>query len=246
METPTKKGVVVFSSYPAVAVDLGSNAIGLWAARRGTVSGDCGDGSLVRRGRIVDPEGCEAQLMHLVRRYSEPVPAGGVVVACRPVLAETADQLVMRRVLETVFAPARLVLMDTVRAAAIGSGAAAGTLLVADVGAQLTETALLEHGRLSAGRRADIGTRDLTRGATVDLISDIVVRHIDELRAGPHARQVTAALARGILLVGDGASHDDLAAALGVRVHRAASPRTAALNGAGLAAMSLARHPALR
>ena len=233
----------------ALAVDLGSCTVGMWAARRGTVSSRCGDpyasaGTLVRRGRVVDVDGCVALLSHLARRYAQPVPPGGVVVACRPVLASQAEQDATRRVLDAVFAPARVRFLDTVRAAAIGAGATAGTLLVVDIGAELTEVALLTNGRVVAARRAEIGTRDLSSGATVDLISDNVVRHIDDLRAGP---DVLAAMARGLLLVGDGALHPGLAPALSgmlrVGVHGAAAPRTAALNGAGLAAMSLLRHP---
>jgi rod shape-determining protein MreB and related proteins len=236
----------------ALAVDLGSCAVGVWAAHRGTVSGPCGDayasaGTLVRRGRVVDGDSCATLLSHLVRRYSDPIPAGGVVVACRPVLATEAEQAAIRGVLEAVFAPTRLHLIDTVRAAAIGSGAAAGTLLIVDVGAHLTEVALLEHGRVIAARRADLGTRDLSRGATVNLISGAVVRLVRILGAGSAASRLATAVARGLLLVGDGAAHPDLAPALSrslrVRVHRAASPRTAALSGAGLAAMSLLHHP---
>ena len=132
---------------PALAVDLGSRAVGVWATHRGTLTGPCGDadtaaGAPVRRGRVVDVDGCIALLTRMVSRYAEPVPAGGMVVACRPVGATEADQAATRLVLEAVFAPARLHFIDTVRAAAIGSGAAAGTLLVADVGAQLTEVAI--------------------------------------------------------------------------------------------------------
>jgi rod shape-determining protein MreB len=241
------------TSPTALAVDLGSCTIGVWASHRGTVSGPCGDasasvGSLVRRGRVVDIDGCVTLLSQLARQYQEPVPAGGVVVACRPVLASDADQDVTRRVLDAVFAPARLLFIDTVRAAAIGSGAHAGTLLVVDVGAELTEVALLKDGRVIAARRTEIGTRDLKRGATVDLISDNVLRHVDDMRAGSDVSDLRTAMARGVLLVGDGAVYPGLAPAvsgmLRVRVHRAAAPRTAALNGAGLAAMSLLRHPA--
>jgi len=236
----------------ALAVDLGSCTVGVWAAHHGTVSGSCDDastsaGRLVRRGRVVDVDGCTSLLARLVRRYPQPLPQAGVVVACRPVLASEADQEATRRVLDAVFAPERLVFIDTVRAAAVGSGAAAGSLLVVDIGAELTEVALLTDGRVRAARRTEIGTRDLTRGATVDLISDNVLRHIDDLRAGPDASTLGTAMARGILLVGDGAVHPGLATAISgllrVRVHRAAAPRTAALNGAGLAAMSLLRHP---
>jgi rod shape-determining protein MreB and related proteins len=237
----------------AIAVDLGSSAFGAWAAHRGTVNAPCGDvftsaGSLIRRGRIVDVDGCVTMLSQLIRRFSEPIPAGGIVAACRPVLAGDQDQAAMRRVIEAVFTPTRLMFIDTVRAAAIGSGAAAGSLLVTDIGAQLTEVALLHHGRVIAARRADIGTRDLSRGATADLISDIVARHIDDLRATTATPDLAPALTRGLLLVGDGAAHPGLSAALSAAlrlpVHRAASPRTAALNGAGLAAMSLLHHPA--
>ncbi|MGC5662760.1 rod shape-determining protein [Micromonospora sp. WMMD723] len=237
----------------AVAIDLGSSSIGVWAAHRGTISAPCGDaflsaGSLIRRGRIIDVDRCEILLSQVISRFSEPVPAGGVVAACRPVLAGDHDRAVVRRVVEAVLAPSHLVFIDTVRAAAIGSGAAAGSLLIADVGAQLTEVALLHHGRVVAARRADIGTRDLAYGATVDLVSDVVAYHIETLRAGTARTRLAPALTRGLLLVGDGATHPGLSpalsAALRLPVHRAASPRTAALNGAGLAAMSLLRHPA--
>lgn len=75
----------------AVAIGLGSSSIGVWAAHRGTISAPCGDastsaGSLIRRGCIVDADGCVILLSHLIRLFSEPVPPGGVVAACRPVL----------------------------------------------------------------------------------------------------------------------------------------------------------------
>src|SRR3712207_185874 len=97
----------------ALAVDLGSNAVGVWAAHRGTITGPCGDvlasaGTLVRRGRIVDSDGCVTLLKELISRYAEPVPPGGVVAACRPILAGERDQAMLRQVLEAVFAPARL------------------------------------------------------------------------------------------------------------------------------------------
>ena len=236
----------------ALAVDLGSSTIGVWAAHRGTVSGPCGDAyasvtTLVRRGRIVDVDSCITMLSQLIGRYSDPIPSGGVVVACRPVLAGEQDQARMRHVLEAVFEPSRLVFIDTVRAAAVGSGAAAGTLLIADLGAQLTEVAVLKNGHVIAARRAEIGTCDLDRGATADLISDIVARHIDDMRVSSAASDLPSATKRGLLLVGDGAVYPDLSAALSttlrLHVHRAVAPRTAALNGAGLAAMSLIRHP---
>jgi rod shape-determining protein MreB len=55
-------------------------------------------------------------------------------------------------------------------------------------------------------------------------------------------------LTRGLMVVGDGALKPSLtlqlAANLRIPVRSATAPWTAALNGAGLAAMSAARHPA--
>jgi rod shape-determining protein MreB len=237
---------------PAVAVDLGSGTVGVWVADRGTLTSSCGDpfGSVVRRGRIVDAAGCRTLLSGLLCRYAEPVQPGGVVVACRPVLSAPADDEAVRRLMTAVFAPSRLLLIDTVRAAAIGAGAAAGTLVIADVGAQVTEVAVLEQGRTVAARRADIGTADLDRQGLFDLLAGTVARHVTDLGDDPVAPGAARALTnRGLLLVGDGAVHPELSArlstALRVRTHSAASPRTAALNGAGLAAMAARRHPAV-
>ncbi|MCO8278062.1 rod shape-determining protein [Actinoplanes sp. TRM 88003] len=237
----------------ALAVDLGSCTTGVWAARRGSISASCTDpgsatAEAVRRGRIVDADECIASLSALVRRYVEPVPRGGVIVACRPVLSGEAELRVSRRVLQAVFQPRRVLFIDSVRAAAIGSGAAAGTLLVVDVGAELTEVALLREGRVTAARRIDIGVRDLARGATLELITDAVASHVNAVRAGPGAADLPAALRRGALLVGAGASQPELTKALArtlrAPVHRAASPVTAALHGAGQVAKSILRHPA--
>jgi rod shape-determining protein MreB len=238
-----------------VAVDLGSACARVWASRQSSVSAATGAsfgvaGSLVRRGRILDEQGCIALLSDLARRFPEPITADGVVVACRPVQATMTEQYALRRVVTAVFAPSRLLLIDSVRAAAIGTGAAAGVRLVVDVGAQLTEIALLDHGRVAVARRVDIGTHDVSLGAPLDLLADIVARGVCDLHCSPGvADLVSAALAGGMLLVGDGALHPGLssrlAGALGISVRCAESPRAAAISGAGFAAMSVLRHPAI-
>jgi rod shape-determining protein MreB len=237
---------VTVAAKPApLAVDLGSRTARLWTTDGGTVIGPCG--ALVQRGRVVDAGGCAGMLSDLVRRHREPVAAGGLIVACRPVLATRSDEEVIRQVLDSAFAPDRVLFVDTVRAAAVGSGAAAGSLLLVDAGAELTEVALLEHGRVIAAHRAEVGTRDVADADPVVRISDFIVGSVDELRAGPHAGDLLRAIARGVLLVGDGAVHPTLASvlsqALRVRVHRAVAPHTVALQGAGRAAMSFLRHP---
>ena len=105
-------------------------------------------------------------LTRLLHTFPQALPVGPVVVACRPVLATPADQDAIRRVVTAAFAPSRVLLIDTVRAAAIGCGAGAGVLLIADVGAQLTEVAVLVDGRVGSGpprrdghQRPDAGWR---------------------------------------------------------------------------------------
>ncbi|MCM0675351.1 cell shape-determining protein MreB, partial [Micromonospora phytophila] len=123
----------------------------MWLGPGGVLSVPVGEGlrtPVVRRGRVVDGPRCVVELRRLLRDHRTPVPVGALVVACRPVLSSSADQEAMRRVLTAVLAPSRLLFVDTVRAGAIGAGAAAGTLLLADVGAQLTEVAVLKDGRV--------------------------------------------------------------------------------------------------
>jgi rod shape-determining protein MreB len=239
---------------PAVAVDLGSGQARLWAVGDGTRVAPCTGEALrrptplVRRGRIVDTAGCIAlltRLLHSVHAFSTPP----VVVACRPVLAVPADQDAIRRVVTAALAPSRVLLIDTVRAAAIGSGTAAGVLLVADIGAELTEVAVLVGGRVAAARRAETGTRDGAPDGTARLLTGVVTRLVADIGGNPRMRRLTAtALARGVLVVGDGATTPELnirlAANLRAPVRPACSPRLAALTGAGLAAMAACRHPA--
>jgi rod shape-determining protein MreB and related proteins len=243
------------SAWPsAAAVDLGSGHTQVWVAGRGSVSCPTGDtvratGSLVRRGRVTDGSGCINMLSELIRQYRDPVPEGSVVVVCRPVLATLAEQHALHRVVTDVFPASRVLFIDTVRAAAVGAGAGAGPLLIADIGAQVTEAAVLQHGRVRAARRADLGTRDIDRGGSTDLVARTATGMINELRRDPSAQPVVrAALTRGLIVVGDGAMRPELtlqiATNLRIAVRAAASPRAAALNGAGLAAMAATRHPA--
>ncbi|MEV0155487.1 cell shape-determining protein MreB [Micromonospora sp. NPDC050686] len=245
-------GPAVAVDVAPVAVDLGSAQLRIWLGPGGILSVPVGHGlrkPVIRRGRVVDGPGCAAELRRLLREHRTPVPVGALVVACRPVLTRPADQEATRRVLTAVLAPSRLLFVDSVRAGAIGAGAAAGTLLLADIGAQLTEVAVLEDGQVVAARRAEVGTRDLNHEVTAAMLADTVSRLIRELRQESALRPlVRAALARGVIVIGDGATRPDLTArlvaTLGATVHRAAAPRIAALTGAGLAAVSALRHRA--
>jgi len=239
----------------AVAVDLGSGQARLWACGDGIrVAPSAGEAlsrptPLVRRGRILDAAGCVSLLTRLLRASAQVPPAGPVVVACRPVLAAVADQDAIRRVVTAVFTPSRVLLIDTVRAAAIGSGAAAGVVLIADIGAELTEVAVVVDGRVAAARRAEVGTHDGAPGGASRLLAGVVTRLVADIGGNRRMRPLAAAsLTRGVIVIGDGATMPELtgrlAANLRVPVRPACSPRLAALRGAGLAAMVACRHPA--
>ncbi|MFF5289064.1 rod shape-determining protein [Paractinoplanes globisporus] len=254
-EPPVDTQATAETSPTAIAVILGSSQTHLWVAGRGGVScpssETAGTHAAVRRGRVADGSGCVGVLTQLTRQHRDPIPADPVVVVCRPVLATMAEQYALRRVATAVFAPSRVLFIDTVRAAAIGAGAATGGLLIADIGAELSEVAVLQDGRVAAARRTDLGTRDLKRGTPTEVLAQATTRMVGELRRDPAAPAlVPAALTRGLMVVGDGAMTPSLmsqiATDLRVLVRSAAAPWTAALNGAGLAAMAAARHPAIR
>ena len=239
----------------AVGLDLGSAYTRIWVSGRPmlhvpTISASLTNPvSLIRRGRITDASEMQALLERLLRRYRRPVPAGAVLVACRPVLSDADDDRTVRRLLAEVFAPSRILFIDTARAAAVGAGAAPGVQMVVDVGAQLTEVAILAGAGVAAARRAELGTNDFIRPSTPDVLVDTVVGLIDDLRRDPDSRALAStAVQGGLLLVGGGASRPGLAAALAgvaeTAVRSAAQPRVAAVHGAGLAALSVLRRSA--
>lgn len=240
----------------AVGVDLGSGYLRIWASGGPLVDvptiGDSltAPGPLVRRGRITDAEGLRAVLARVIARNHGQLPSGSVVVACRPVLSGPGDEAAARRLLTEAFAPSRLLFIDSVRAAAIGAGAAPGSLLVADVGADLVEVAVLSGGRVVGARRADIGMNDLIDCTSPGPIAYTVADLFTELRRDPDSRKPAAtALGRGIVLVGGGATRPHLAAqisaTLGLAVRPSAIPRVTAVRGAGLAAMAALRRTAM-
>jgi len=242
----------------AVGVDLGSADTRVWASGRGTLHVTNPAAAAVQwsgpvvRGRVTDPEAVRLRLSGLLCGRRRPLPAGVVVVACRPVGADAEAQSVLREVMTTVFRPARLLFIDTVRAAAVGAGAAPGPLLVADVGAHLTEVAVLAGGVVIAAQRRDVGLHDHAGALDPDAaVIAAVTELIGQVRLQPGRRQAIAAAVRGgLLLVGGGATRPRLAAriagAAGLPVRRPAAPHLAAVRGAGLAALAALRRGAVR
>ncbi|MFG2045040.1 rod shape-determining protein [Dactylosporangium sp. NPDC048998] len=240
----------------AVGVDIGGAYTRIWTSGRPLMharSRDraAGAQAAVRRGRIADPAAARSMLAGLFGGYDRPVPPGATVVACRPVHTNGSDEHALRQTLADVLAPGRLLFIDSIRAAAIGAGAAPGPLLVVDLGAQVTEAAVLAGGGVVDAARHEVGLDDVTGPDTEETVVAAVVDLLGRLRRERQHRQAVAAAAHGgLLLVGGGANRPRLvasiAAAVDVPVRRPAAPHLVAVRGAGLAALAALRRAVLR
>ncbi|MFH8584341.1 rod shape-determining protein [Streptomyces celluloflavus] len=241
---------------PGIALDMGSARTRAWLPGRGmvcdvpTVTFPGAGAYPVRRGSVVDVAGSARMLERLLGRCLPYVARRPLVVLTTPVLTGDDQRAGALRALE-ILRPHRVLTIDSVRAAALGAGAdPAEPLLVADIGAQLTEVALLADGTVRHARRADRGTLDLDGALTTDAFVRTVVGMVLELLRADAATRVRAvdALARGLLLTGGGAIRPELGYAL-ARLLRAPvrpvpAPHTAAVRGAATALLSAGRHPA--
>ncbi|GAA2575446.1 hypothetical protein GCM10010399_01150 [Dactylosporangium fulvum] len=238
----------------AIGVDIGSAYTRIWVSGRPLVHTRTGgspvEREVVRHGRITDPAAASAMLAGLCGRHNPALPAGAIVVACRPAQADTRDEQALRQTLMAALTPKRLLLIDTVRAAAIGAGAAAGPQLVIDIGAQLVEAAVLARGVVAGVLRHELRIGDVTGPDADDTVVAVVVDLLGRLRRVPQHRPAVAAATRGgLLLVGGGAARPRLAArltaAVDLPVRRPAAPHLVAVRGAGLAALAALRRAAM-
>ncbi|MFF9122599.1 rod shape-determining protein [Streptomyces sp. NPDC014889] len=237
-----------------VALDLGSARTRVWTEGLGgivdvpTVTHRGSTAARpVRRGTIVDPAGA-TRLVSRLLADRVPHDARPVVVLTTPVLSGPRTHATAVGVLR-VLRPRAVLTLDGVRAAALGAGAdLSGVLLVIDVGAQLSEVALLTDGRVAAARRATAGTDDVRAGALGELVTTVAALVTGLLRDDPRPALVDA-LDRGPLLTGGGALRPEFAFRLSARlrshVRAVPKPQTAAVRGAVEALHSVLRHPAL-
>ncbi|MEV0801569.1 rod shape-determining protein [Kribbella sp. NPDC050281] len=240
-----------------VAIDLGSARTRAWMPDHGLIfddptiasSGAAGDSRPVHRGVVVDPTGAARVLERLVGRRAG-LGHYSLVVLTTPVLCADQHVSVARAALEVL--DARVVLtIDSVKAAALGAGAGmARPLLVLDIGAGLTEVALLVDGVVMCAQRLDVGTSDLGATTTVAELVESIVTVVTDLLRLDCAAMVVDALDRGPLLTGGGALRPEityrLAKQLGAPVRPAPAPQSAAVRGAGLALGAADHHPSIR
>jgi rod shape-determining protein MreB len=227
-----------------IALDLGSSGTRFCVGHRRTVAVPAVKGRpLVSRGRVVDGQAASRLVAEVVAEL-QPTRAQLTVVATMPVLCDDAHREDVRSLLAGA---ATVVLIEGVKAAALGAGMdLSEPLLVVDVGAQLTEVALLAEGSVIAAHRAPIGLHDRVSAAVlVEVVGDAVL----ELLRGDCGPRVADALDRGLLLTGGGGLRPELVYKLGGRLGAAVcpapAPHTVAVRGAASVLQATRRHPGL-
>jgi rod shape-determining protein MreB len=201
----------------------------------------------VRRGSIVDAAGATRMLDRLLNNRSAPGYRPAIVVMTIPVLFNDADRSAALTAVE-VLQPRTVLTIENVKAAALGAGADfVRPLLVVDLGADLTEVAVLSNGSLIEARRIPLGLSDFGSSLTADdLVASVGDMVIELLRqdCGP---QVVDALERGPLLTGGGAMRPAItyriAKRLSTPIRPAPAPHTVAVRGACAAMLAFDRHP---
>lgn len=240
---------------PGFAIDMGSARTRAWMPGRGVVLDvptvtfpGAVSNYPVRRGRIVDVEGSARMIDRLLGRRTSHFGRRPVVVLTTPVLsgdAHRTDALGALGVLQ----PRTVLTIDGPRAAAMGARAdLSEPLLVIDVGAHLTEAALLVQGTVERARREAVGTSDLGGSMTPAVLVQTVVDMVTSLLNDDKTSDTVDAVARGPLLVGGGALRPEITYGLARRlngpVRPAPAPHTVAVRGAASALMAVRRHPA--
>ncbi|WP_329041813.1 rod shape-determining protein MreC [Streptomyces sp. NBC_00178] len=227
-----------------LAIDLGGSGTRAWVCGgallgAGSVSHDSASRP-VRRGRIVDPESCAVLLARVADTALGADRRDSVIVLSRPVLAGLEHRAQARELLARLGPSSGMVLSSAEAAAACAGPAGSGPVLVVDMGAELTEVALLVDGVTRDARQADSGLTDLDPDALPAQLAGAVVDMIACMWREDRHGAVRGALRRGPVLTGGGALRSDvtglIAARLGAAVRVDPDPSTAVVRGAALLA----------
>ncbi|MFJ2788035.1 MULTISPECIES: rod shape-determining protein MreC [unclassified Streptomyces] len=237
-----------------IALDIGSARTRAWAPGAG-VFADVPSGP-VRGGHTTGP----GSRLSLLRRLTATAPGDEghdtVVMLTHPVLAAPEERAAARRLVDAL-GPARVIAVDSARAAAAyAAPAGGGPLLVIDLGARLTEVTLVVDGLVQDARLAEAGVDDLpvpggtptgTARSTADSVAGTAADMVSDLWRRDRTGAVRGALRRGVLVTGGGALSLEvtgrLAHLLRARLRLANDPQTSVVRGAGLMLASALRHP---
>ncbi|MFC9672706.1 rod shape-determining protein [Streptomyces sp. NPDC056949] len=240
-----------------LAIDLGSARTRAWMPGHGVILDvpsvtfpGAGPATYpIQHGTIVDPDGTARMLDRLLARR---VPRRGrpLIVLTTPVPSGAGHRAAALTALE-VLRPRAVLTVPTAKAIALAVRADLGRpLLVVDVGAHLTEVALLTDGAVTDAYRTALGTTDLDATTTVHELTEAVVSMLTSMVRLDRTTQARGALKRGVLVAGGGALRPELTDHLAHRLHTSVqpvpAPQTAALRGAAEFLRSAQRHPAVR
>ncbi|MEW1921998.1 rod shape-determining protein [Streptomyces sp. NPDC088360] len=243
-----------------IALDLGSARTRAWTSGRRmildvpTVTFH-GGGAVypIRRGAIVDTSGTarmlDRLLGHRLPRFGRPL-----LILTSPVLGGVAYRAEARIAVE-VLRPRTVLTIPTARAVASAVDAdLARPLLVVDIGAHLTEVALLADGAVVDARHTALGTSDLDRRASPTAppppsahLTDCVVAMVTAMLGQDRSSRTLEALRRGALLAGGGALLPEVSRGLAEQLHAPVqpvpAPHTAAVRGAAKLLRAAHGHP---
>jgi rod shape-determining protein MreB and related proteins len=238
----------------ALALDLGSLRTRAWLPHRGMVvdaptmtASPTGVSYPISRGRITDVPGTARMLDRLLLGSNSLAPQPETIVMTVPVLCPEADRHAVLAAVE-ILQPRTVITIDSVKAAAIGAKAdLVEPLLVIDLGAHLTETAVLANGSVIEARCTPLGTADLRTSITIDSLTEYIRAMVTDLLSHDCGPQVVDALERGPLLAGGGALFPaityQLSKQLSCPVQPAPAAYTVALRGASAIVLAANRHP---
>lgn len=210
------------------------------AGRDAWVASEVGTARLrmpVRGGVVRDPVGCVHTVRLLLRKAGLTATDGRDIAVSLPASARARDASVLTAVMASATG-GRIVPVESTLAAAIGTGIDIGAdapHIVCDVGAGVTELAVIADGHLVSGSALRMGIRDYDDEPerAVRRVVKLFRRVLDDL-PDPVAGD---AVASELLLVGGGASVPELvallAAAFRMPIHIPDDPRQAVATGLG-------------
>jgi rod shape-determining protein MreB len=191
----------------------------------------------VRGGVVRDPIGCVHTVRLLLRKAGLTATDGADIAVSLPATAKARDASVLMAVMASATG-GRIVPVESTLAASIGAGvdvAADAPHIVCDVGAGVTELAVIADGHLVSAAALRMGIRDYDDEPerAVRRVAKLFRRVLDDLPASVAAD----AVAGDVLLVGGGASVPELVALLAAALHMPIEipddPRHAVASGLG-------------
>ncbi|MGW1671418.1 hypothetical protein [Streptomyces sp. NPDC002324] len=238
-----------------IALDLGSARTRAWSSGGGPLfdvpTTAFGDGIVhpVRGGAIVDTA-ATARMLDRLLGHRLPGTAHPLLILTTPALGGVAFRAEARAAAE-ILRPHTVLTVPAARAVAVAADAdLTRPVLVADIGAHVTDVVLLDDGAVTDARRTVLGTGDAGRRTPAARITDAIAAMTEAMLDQDHTFRTHDALRRGVLLAGGGALRPHVGPGLAERlrapVRTVVGPHTAAVRGAAALLRAAHDHPSTR